>query len=353
MGATFDGRPPALDPATWVALVDLTDQHHLTAALRSALSHQPGTGVPEAVHQRLEIAYRQNFGRSMRIGAQLRGVVTVLNSAGVVPAPLKGALHVLEGTNAHPAERVMADIDLLVAPSAVGPALAALEQAGYRPRPARAYGGGHDTILFVPGQPVPVELHAEIGEPGLTDVLASADYLGGGSTVTRDGLTYRVADPAHVVLHNVLHAQIQDRNYEVFGLPLRQLHTLTAFVRAQDRAVDWSIVGSRMDRAGRTPVLEAYLDLARRFMAFPAGLSPRSTPVLRARRATCMLNAELGGRPGHAMRNVRNAFAPGYLRDRYGPEHPLARLRAQHAVHLWRDRGMATISEAADGSQWQ
>src|ERR1700728_4303441 len=147
MGATFDGRPPALDSATWVALVDLTDQHHLTAALRAVLTRHPGTGVPEAVHQRLETAYRQNFGRSMRIGAQLHGVITALNSAGVIPAPLKGALHVLEGTNAHPAERVMADLDLLVAPSDVGPALAALERAGYRLKPATAYGSEHDTLM--------------------------------------------------------------------------------------------------------------------------------------------------------------------------------------------------------------
>jgi hypothetical protein len=352
MGATFDGRPPALDAATWVALVDLTDHHHLTAALRAVLSHHPGAGAPEAVHQRLETAYRQNFGRSMRIGAQLHGVVSTLNSAGIVPAPLKGALHVLEGTNAHPAERVMADLDLLVSPSDVGPALAALEQAGYRPQPAKEYGSGHDTVLFDPRQPVPVELHAEIGEPGITRALTSADYMDG-STVTREGLTYRVADPAHVVLHNVLHAQIQDHNYEVFGLPLRQLHTLSAFVRAQGSTIDWPTVRSRMARVGQTAVLDAYLDLARRFMALPAGLAPRSTPALRARRATCMLNAELGGRPGHALRNLRNAFAPVYLRDRYGPEHPLARLRVRHAVHLWRDRGMATISEAADGSQWQ
>jgi hypothetical protein len=352
IGATFGGRPPALDATTWEALVDLTDQHHLTAALRSVLRRCPGHSAPEAVQRRLEMAYRQNFGRSMRIGAQLRGVVTALNSVGVVPAPLKGALHLLEGTYAHPAERVMADLDLLVAPSDVAPALEALESAGYRSPAAPGYGVPHETLHFASGQPVPVELHAEIGSRGITHVLTSAAYLNG-RAVTRDGLTYRSADPAHVVLHNVLHAQIQDRNYRVFGLPLRQLHTLTAYVRHQDRHIDWPTVCSGMARAGETAVLEAYLDLARRFMALPAELAPRPTPALRARRAACMLNAELGGRPGDAVRNLRYAFGPDYLRDRYGSGRPLAQIRVQHAANLWRARGKATISEAADGSPWR
>jgi hypothetical protein len=352
IGATFGGRPPSLDATTWEALVDLTDQHHLTAALRSVLRQRPGNSAPEAVDRRLELAYRQNFGRSMRIGAQLRGVVTALNSVGIVPAPLKGALHLLEGTYAHPAERVMADLDLLVDPSEVTPALAALEIAGYRPQAAPGYRVPHETLLFASGQPVPVELHAEIGGRGIRHVLTSSDYLGG-RAVTRDDLTYRSADPAHVVLHNVLHAQMQDRNYKVFGLPLRQLHTLTAYVRKQDRDIDWPTVRSAMDRVGETAVLDAYLDLARRFMAFPADLAPRPTPALRARRAACMLNAELGGRPGDVARNLRYAFGPDYLRDRYGSGRPLAQIRVQHAANLWRARGRATLSETADGSQWR
>jgi hypothetical protein len=352
IGATFDGRPPVLDPAAWAALVDLTDQHHLSAALRSVLRHCPGPIVPEEVRGRLEAAYRRNFGRSMRIGAQLRGAVTALNSVGVVPAPLKGALHLLDGTYAHPAERVMADLDLLVAPPEVGPALTALEDAGYRAQPAPDYRGAHEILLFAPGQPVPVELHAEIGLGGIRRVLSSAQYLGG-DIVERDGLSYRAPDPAFVVLHNVLHAQIQDRNHQVFGLPLRQLHTLTSYVSHQGRCIDWNVVRAHMARVDQTPVLDDYLDLARRFMALPAHLAPRSTPTMRARRAACMLNTELGGRPGDAVRNLQDAFGPGYLRDRYGTERPLAQLRVQHAANLWRTRGKATISEAADGSQWR
>jgi hypothetical protein len=200
---------------------------------------------------------------------------------------------------------------------------------------------------------VPVELHAELGGAGIRHVLTAPAYLGGGTVIEREGLAYRAADPAHVVLHNVLHAQIQDRNYRSFGLPLRQLHTLTVFVRSRDGHIDWAAVRSGMAGVDETPVLDSYLDLARQFTALPPELAPPSTPALRARRAVCRLNAELGGRPGDAMRNLHYAFAPDYLRGRYGSERSLARLRVQHATDLWRARGRATISEVADGSQWR
>jgi hypothetical protein len=183
-------------------------------------------------------------------------------------------------------------------------------------------------------------------------VLTSAAYLGG-TVVERDGLTYRVAEPAHVVLHNVLHAQVQDRNHRVLGLPLRQLHTCTAFIHRQGTCIDWSEVRTRMAGADLTAVLDAYLDLAHRFMTLPAGLAPPPTAALRARRVACVVNADLGERPADVVRNLQNAFAVDYLRDRYGPGRSLPWLWAHHAASLWRAGGRTTITEARAGSQWR
>jgi hypothetical protein len=349
---TAAGRPPDLNADTWRALADLADQHLLTAALRAAVRRSPPLVIPDDVSARLETAYRQNFGRTMRIGAQLHDVVTTLNAAGVVPAPLKGSLHLLEGTFGHPAQRVMADLDLLVAPDELGLATGALRSAGYRSRRRPDFASSHEIPMFGPGTAVPVEIHAGLGGRAVVNVLPTAAYFEG-TVVERDGLTYRVAKPAHVVLHNVLHAQLQDRNHQVLGLPLRQLHTLTAFVGRHGPGVDWSEVRSRMAQADHTAVLRAYLYLAHCFMALPAELAPPATASLRARRAACMVNADLGGRPGDVVRNLQDAFAADYLRHRYGPEPSLPRLRLRHAANLWRLRGRSTISDAAAGSPWR
>jgi hypothetical protein len=352
LGPAIVGRPPALDAATWRAMADLTDQHHLSPALRAALVKHPGMGVPDDVSARLDTAYRQNFGRSMRIADQLHHAIATLNSAGVNPAPLKGSLHMLEGTFGHRAERVMADLDLLVDPADLDPAIEALRRAGYRSGPSVDFKVVHDLVMVAPARQVPVEIHCDLGTPAVTEVLPAAVYLEG-PVVERDGVTYRVAHPAHVVLHNVLHAQLQDRNHQVFGLPLRQLHTLVVFVDRQRDLIDWSEVRARMTSSGLAVVLDGYLDLARRFMALPPGWAPGSTPTLRARRGACLLNAYWGGRPGYLVRNLQDAFASDYLRDRYGPGGSVSRLRFHHAATLWRARGEATLSEAVVGSRWR
>ncbi|HUC37327.1 MAG TPA: nucleotidyltransferase family protein [Acidimicrobiales bacterium] len=346
LGRALAGEALELDEPTWRALSEVVVEHHLAAALWISLGPND---PPPSVREVLCAEYHRNLGSTILVREQLREVVRALNSAGITPAPLKGALHLLEGTFSHPAERVVADIDLLVAPPDFTTAKAALEADGYGALRPRGFGQPHETQMVLDRRGAMIELHHELGEPGLNEVLSTSEYLARSATVDLDGLRYRSPSASHVVLHNVLHAQVSDHNYAVFGLPLRQLHTLTAFVRRRGEEIDWDEVTQVMDAHHKLPVLAGYLDLAGTIFGLSEPIELPSSPW---RRNVCILNAAFGGRVGDLVRNIDNAFGSDYLRARYGEE-PRPRLWAKHAWTLWNERGTSTIAEAFSPTHWR
>ena len=89
------------------------------------------------------------------------------------------------------------------------------------------------------------------------------------------------------------------------------MNTLTVFVRRYGQRIDWPEVRARMTGSGLEAVLDAYLDLAHRYMSLPDGLDarPTPTPTLRARRAACVLNA-VRGWPGTWSATSRTPSSP-------------------------------------------
>lgn len=344
LGSALAGDPLQIDVATWRTLAELATEHGLAAALWVSLGpNQP----PDDVGDALRAAYHRNLGRSMRIRSELRAAIVALNAADICPVPLKGAFHLLEGTFAQPAERVMADIDLLVTPSDLPAATSVMERSGYEARPWPF--GYHHEIPMVPARPgVTIELHRELGTARLTAVLPTAEYLDGCRPVERDGLRYGSARPTHVVVHNVLHAQVSDRNHHVFGLPLRQLHTFSAFVRRRGDEIDWDEVAETMDAQRTLPILAGYLDLAAAVFGLRPPIALRSS---RWRHYACAVNAAFGGRAGDLVRNLESAFAAEYLHGRYG-QRPLTPLRVHHARVVWSERGRAALREVS-ASRWR
>jgi hypothetical protein len=108
-----------------------------------------------------------------------------------------------------------------------------------------------------------------------------------------------------------------------------------------------------MAAADLTAMLDSYLNLAHQFMALPGDLAPRPSRALRARRAMCVANTDLRGRPGDLVRNLQEAFEADYVRSRYGEGSSLLRLRTRHASMLWRTQGKGTLNEAAAISRWR
>jgi hypothetical protein len=134
---------------------------------------------PSHVSSALAGAYYQSAARNQVLFAALDRITTTFNHAGIPIQPLKGAA--LAGTlYPNPALRLMSDLDLLIKPADLLPALALLDRLGYHTQKITY----HAVLSGGPGGDIPVELHwclpdgqavpetwweaAAILEPGMT-----------------------------------------------------------------------------------------------------------------------------------------------------------------------------------------
>ena len=351
LARALDSTDDRFEPADWNLLADLAVEQGLGPALWSGFARR-ATGAsspPPEVAERLCTAYRGNAARQIRFRQQLREALTALNRAGVEPAPVKGALYLLEDTFGDIGARVMVDLDLVVTPTELAGAVTALEGIGYRRRDRPDFTQPHELPMTAENALGAIELHTRLGVPAVAAVMSTDEFVEGAASVSRDEVRYRRARSDHLLIHHVLHSQIQDRNHAVFGLPLRHLHTFTVAARAWSGDVDRREVFARFERNGLASVLGGFVDLAHRLFGLdgtdfePA--APHGSLRLAARRTTCLASATLGW-PSHVARNLGDAFAADYLRDRYDEHTPLTILRGRHAAMLWRERGRGTLGEA-------
>jgi hypothetical protein len=115
----------------WDALLAAARVHHLLPLLYERLAAVGGDLIPPDVMARLRGAYGANLVRNRRLGAELAEVVDSLGREGVEVIFLKGGA-LAWTVYADPAQRPMADLDLLVRLEQVGRASAVLQSLGFR-----------------------------------------------------------------------------------------------------------------------------------------------------------------------------------------------------------------------------
>jgi hypothetical protein len=71
------------------------------------------------------------------------------------------------------------------------------------------------------------------------------------------------------VLQCVVHSAVQNHNYVIGGLPLRQLLTLADLLELHGEAVDWGEIEARAARHGLSGHLHGHLWLAHRVLGVP------------------------------------------------------------------------------------
>jgi hypothetical protein len=347
LGRCLAGDPPNEPQVAWDAIAAVAVEHGLEPALWVSLPPATRALLPRGTQADLTAAHRSNVARELLMRRQLTEVLEALTSAGVEVLALKGAAHLAEGVF-RPGERVMVDLDLVV--HDLDQAVAALEPMGYESRPGRLFAHPHELPLVADGAPGPVELHTTVGAPDVVAVLPTAEIWAAARRTEMGGGPLSTLAPTHQVVHNVLHAQVQDRNHAVAGIGLRQLHTFAALVRCHDADIDWHDVRARFGAHDLDAVLDGYLDLARVLLDAPVP-SPRQPTAARARTHACLASAALRSAPSDVARNLRDAFAPDYLDARYGYGHRrvgLARTRVRHAWQLWRESGLRGLERTVN-----
>lgn len=252
----------------WPEVIPLGSEHFILPALYVRLRQlELLDQLPSEVAQALEGLYELNLQRNELIIAVLADLVGILNQVGIEPVALKGTAYLIAGVYADPGERILADIDLLVAYQAIPAAVEALRGDGFHLiNPDEV--PSHHYVLVEPHSGVVLELHFQLGSHIDEQILRSAEMLGFSHPVSFRGATIRIPNAEHLLAHHCIHCQLHH------GVQRRVLPLLRDFMdllRLNQRFGSeeaWDATARHFRRGRRLSVLEAHVYDAERMVGF-------------------------------------------------------------------------------------
>jgi Uncharacterised nucleotidyltransferase len=205
----FTGDQPVLDDRDWEDLAELARRHGMTAWLYESLAKR--TDAPEPVRQRLADEARRQAADALRAMTELVEISRALTRAGVAHVTIKGpALAAWLYSSA--AKRAFTDLDVIVRPDQLEPALATLETRGYSLPPeatataARVVYAGRSAWPLARRGAFPVDLHWRLADLSFSVPLSV-------TRVIRDAVWIDVSDerlpvpsPTHAAAITFAHA---------------------------------------------------------------------------------------------------------------------------------------------------
>ena len=266
--------------------------------------------IPEDVREYLAFLHQHNGERNAVARNQAADLLLAMAEAGVDTMVLKGIHSLLIGLYADPAARMVRDIDILIRPQALQPALAVLERMGYHilvkyDEDQHAYAEfGRD------GDPCAVDLHLEIVD--VPHVFSARDVWPRARSLSIEGIPFYAPSPTDALLHHLIHAQIHYRGGHYWAaVELRQLVEFAALVRRFGLDIDWPRAQSVFERQGLGIALESYALIAQRLLDLPWPLErkPSLAASLHAARAIAQLRFPLLKSALVPWSNLRAAFA--------------------------------------------
>ena len=292
LGAILAVRPMPADLAAalaapdldWPGLIQTAGQQLVTPSLADALRRQGlFDTLPAELRDYLDGMRDLNRLRNRDLRSALEDIARALNPLGLQPVLLKGANALLPDQYPGAQDRVIGDLDLGIPPLRLAAAEGALLNLGYPPPVTVASTSPrlpwepdrhHSPSLRHPTRPVTVALHRRL----VADVRDAARLQAGLTTTPRTlaaGSAVLVPDPGTRLLHNFLHAQIQDRLRWRRRLNLRQLLDFAALAHRHPHALTPALLGRLRPRRRRA--LLDYLAQAEHWLglAYPPAL-PRT-----------------------------------------------------------------------------
>ena len=221
----------------WFALLALANRYLVAPALWTALVQtEPLQQVPEDVRSYLALLHSRNADRNARIRQQCIGLGAILMRGGIRAVLLKGAAWLFDDSVAPPLDRMMRDIDLLIASDQIEAAVTTLVSAGYRDTCDSLIEQPHlhHAPLLPSGGEASVKLHRDLSHR--VNFLPSGELIASASEVAA-GLLLPMA--RHRIAHNVIHAQIENGNFVGGILNLRDALDLARLVVRCGPEFDW------------------------------------------------------------------------------------------------------------------
>ena len=311
--------------ADWKRLMLIATGHYLAPSLCEALKRRGLWELaPAEIREILQAMHMLNRERNDLHFRELITITNRLNSMGVEPLLLKGAICLLlPGQFPGAGSRVISDLDLLLPNGRAEEMLGSMVELGYAHDPNMDLDWFKDHFhlppLYHPENGVRLELHTGLCRRRDKPVLDIRRIWRNARPVEFSGACALVPDHYSRMLHNVVHARLQHRHHSDYKLEMRQLNEWVQLSEIHEHEPDWLRMWNQFDRYGEAPVLEAYCLAAKRFFGqpMPDGVKP-SRAAIRAERIMCL--ALRGPVPSFLLSTVkkklRSALTPStYLHE--------------------------------------
>ncbi|MDR3466129.1 MAG: nucleotidyltransferase family protein [Xanthobacteraceae bacterium] len=313
-GASVD-----LDAVDWDALVRQAQDHKVNPAVWRAIEGR--AGIPNPIKAYFQLLHDMSARRNGALMEGLATAVAQLNARGMVPALLKGAACVASGLYRDPAERMMLDIDLLVAPDQALACADVLRAIGYEDMhdPHQrwvAQDTHHLPPLRAPSGDFSIEVHTWLLDKEYDPMLPREAVLGRSTEQEWRGGRVRQLDPADRVVHNIVHAQLHHQLSARGAVELRSLRELALLVLRHGEAIDWADVARRFAAQGRGRVLSEQATQCRDLMGVALPAAEREPERVMARlRAAVARPVEVKLSPLQVLREMLREYAFWFVRD--------------------------------------
>lgn len=188
--------------------------------------------VPNELRIYLEEITNLNRVRNKSLLEEVSHMNNLLLENGIQAIYLKGTAHLLKGMYDDIGERMLGDIDLLVAPDKMLLAAQLLENYGYKPledyNPATFDFIKHYPRLAHPSKIFAVEIHKDLIQKVSKRKLGYKDF----DTEKEYISPYYLPSVKHLIFHNALNTQLNDNGYLLGILNLRQQYDLLLLSQA-------------------------------------------------------------------------------------------------------------------------
>ena len=267
----------------WPRLVTLSGVHLLTPALAPALEHEHlRMTVPAELRDYLAAMHEAATLRNDALRAQLEDVGARLNSIGVVPVALKGAIRLIDGLWPDRALRFMHDLDLLVPEDALHDCAATLMACGWARSPAGPGEAEHHLSLQHPDATARVELHRQPLAAPYAHLLTAQSMTARASPLAAGQAVIAVPALDDQLVHLVAHGMLQHAFLENGRFLLRDLVEQRLLTARTGRG-ELSAVQERFTAAGQQAAWDVSRTLCARCLGGPAPAVAWASRALAAR----------------------------------------------------------------------
>lgn len=217
----------------WDQFVILCNNHLVLPVIYSKFcSHRIIDHIPNELAEHLAEIFHLSVKRNEQILKQLRDITSILNEHDIHPIFLKGAGNLLEGLYDSIGDRILGDIDFLVAEKDYLPTAELMEKSGYTEiddqysHTDNVSSFKHYPRLVHPNYIATIEIHRiptdEIYQSWFNNEIIEKDKK---KISSIPGHSYVLAD-AHKIILNFIHSQLADQGFLHGWISLRDIYDL-------------------------------------------------------------------------------------------------------------------------------